>query len=653
MLTLFQDGCRELQCTAGKRLVNGSRCSTIVRRVRGLGYHLHLLLRPVNISHEVFVRAPTTTTTTTTTITSTTPSTSTINSSSDVYSSAVTVSTLKVGGDSCDYAYANILRKRMHAKIGHYNLGDFSANITTAATAGGRCFTDAYRSPLEELMRQEKVRRRQRSEQDLEILTLNIDQHSANQTSFLTAQIEANIVASMSRDRDAFEEDVISALLHQDWIVYFGKWTVNLRPVDLSTGLHGNGKELTNAALYGVDAVETKSVPYIRQGGPLSGLEHLFLPLSDRLLCPQLTFRKDELQLKVSGAVMLVSFPFYLGPHLEPVSFEASIYPNGAWLTADGQLMMCSSTFQEVFPQNVTAVKPYEGGASLVRQIMSIVCGGVSVVCLAVTFLTYALFRQLRSLPGLNNMGLSGSLAAAQLTLLIPWHRTHSVSVCRAVGVVTHWLWLTALGWMGVCCVHMARVFASKTRLTLTERVVKKAFLRRLLFILLLSTTVVALTIIATTAASGGSSIGYGGAICFLDTGYHQLIILAFMLPLALLVAANLVCFGVTVVSIVRVRRLQQQLPGERRHDVLVYAKLVTVTGGAWLLALLAEVTDQEWMRVLAELCTAAQGLLLFLAYVCNARVWSLYLARFGSSRPAPTSASGTAITKSTRADGC
>ncbi|XP_070193823.1 uncharacterized protein [Littorina saxatilis] len=204
--------------------------------------------------------------------------------------------------------------------------------------------------------------------------------------------------------------------------------------------------------------------------------------------------------------------------------------------------------------------------------------------------------KVLHNLPGLNNMGLSLSLATAQLSLLLPWDSTGVVWVCRAVGVFTHWAWLTALSWMGVCCVHMVRVFTSKTRRSLTDREC--------------------------------------GPICFLDTELHRLVLLAFLLPLGLVVLTNLTCFVITVVSIVRVRRLQARAPREWR-DILVFAKLVTVTGGAWVLGLLAELTDQEWMRVVADLCIAAQGLLLFLAYTCNKRVWRLYRARFHGLRRA------------------
>jgi hypothetical protein len=137
---------------------------------------------------------------------------------------------------------------------------------------------------------------------------------------------------------------------------------------------------------------------------------------------------------------------------------------------------------------------------------------------------------------------------------------------------------------------------------------------------------------------SGGQSLGYGGSLCFLDTAAVPLLVLAFELPLGLVVLIDLVCFVITVVSIARVRRLQSSV-GDRSagphlavgwRDVVVYAKLATITGGAWALGLAAEAADSEWMRVVAELLTAAQGLLIFLAYVCNRRVWNLYRERLG-----------------------
>ena len=47
-------------------------------------------------------------------------------------------------------------------------------------------------------------------------------------------------------------------------------------------------------------------------------------------------------------------------------------------------------------------------------------------------------------------------------------------------------------------------------------------------------------------------------------------------------------------------------------RDVLVYCKLASVTGAGWLMALAGEAGGSEWLKVLAELCTALQVTTLF-----------------------------------------
>ncbi|XP_076454846.1 uncharacterized protein LOC143289683 [Babylonia areolata] len=222
-------------------------------------------------------------------------------------------------------------------------------------------------------------------------------------------------------------------------------------------------------------------------------------------------------------------------------------------------------------------------------------------------------------------MGLSLTLAAANLSLLLGWIReTGNQHICISVGVGTHWLWLMALLWMGVSCVHMLRVFISKTRLTLNQSETKKTFVRYILFTLVISGCIVILTIVVSYAVSGGASLGYGGRLCLFDTDQHPFLPLALMVPLGLVVLTNMTCFIYTVFTIRRVQHLQAQTPKGFR-DILVFAKLATVTGGTWTLAVVASLINKEWLLVVAELCTASQGLLVFLSFVCNRRVWNLY----------------------------
>jgi hypothetical protein len=203
-------------------------------------------------------------------------------------------------------------------------------------------------------------------------------------------------------------------------------------------------------------------------------LKHRFLPLTPLLLCPFVTLQRSEFRVDGVGDNSTVTFPRYLRPERTPVTFDPwrlGVH-SGQWrLSEDGEkLWLCVDLYRAVFPQRVVVVRRERGGTPLTRQVVSAVCGGVSVLCLLLTLVTYSLFSSLRALPGLNNMGLSASLGLAQLSLLLPWHRTGSATVCQLVGMLTHWLWLQAFGWMAVCCVHMARVFTANTRLVMTIR---------------------------------------------------------------------------------------------------------------------------------------------------------------------------------------
>ncbi|XP_076449204.1 uncharacterized protein LOC143285688 [Babylonia areolata] len=629
-------GCLKLQCSKGKVAGPGQQCVTAVDRVRGLGYRLKMALQPVALTTRL--RLPSDATTTT-------PSTTEPTSSQTPLSVPVTNDSQSQHTQKHDCDYRAVLNEAIKHVFWAVST-EVSSTLTAAATQDQACFYHKYRASLDTLMADGKVRPHA-TDNVVGVVEREIGEADQLSASFLAAVAEVNVVASQKEGRDDVESKALRKVFAKNWTVDLGQWTVTLRALDMTSGLFKDGEGAAGFVHLKGGDTDQSSFRFFKMNPtePLDGLEHLFLPLSDLLVCQHLRFHEDEFEVEVSQRKVEIRFPNYLDADLQPVSFDARDYSSKLRLVGE-ELVMCHYVYLDVFPENVTVVHPGRG-VSLARQITSIVCSSISVLCLAATFLTYSLFSELRSLPGLNNMGLCFTLAIAHLSLLIPWLRSSgSENVCVAVGVVTHWLWLTALLWMNVGCVHMVRVFFAKTRHALTQREVKKAFLHNVLFTVLLSVGAVALTAVVTVAVSGGASTGYGGKLCFLDTGFDPLLILAFLLPLGGVVVTNLLCFLLTVVAIMRVRRLQATV-GSARRDVLVYAKLATVTGLGWVLVVLAEFSGhQEWLLVLAELCTASQGLLLFLSYVCNTRVWRMYRARFGSSRApsAPIPASTTTV---------
>jgi hypothetical protein len=122
--------------------------------------------------------------------------------------------------------------------------------------------------------------------------------------------------------------------------------------------------------------------------------------------------------------------------------------------------------------------------------------------------------------------------------------------------MLTHWLWLQALGWMAVCCTHMARVFTSSMPRITTKKKERRAFVFNILLTMFLSGVVIGVTVGVAVGVSDGKSTGYGGALCFLDTTTIPHLVLAFALPLAVVLLTNLICFVFTAVFIARVRRL-------------------------------------------------------------------------------------------------
>ncbi|XP_076443036.1 uncharacterized protein LOC143281673 [Babylonia areolata] len=610
-----KDGCQELLCSAGKLPSSDHTCYTPVARVRRLGYRLRLLLRPVLVTKRS--RHPP-------------------NNVSLPPSSGPPPTRAKRARRLGTCKYSSIINKAMK-KIFDFYYAVKSVTITTAQTRNETCFYQRYNSRLKLMMKNE-TRKRHRLKGGRKMLKLRLDENRLDVAEFLAATVEVDIIGTVKHPRDAFEETALERIFQKEWNVSIKKWTVKLRALDLTSGLYGAHVD------QGPDR-DRLHVAYDYQH-PLKGLEQLFLPLSTRLLCKHLSFRWDELEVKMSDKELQITFPFYLGPDMKPVSFNARDHPHTVWIEEDQALVMCFQTYLEVFPPNVTVVSQ---GTEEARPhaALSVVCNSLSLLCLALTLLTYSLFPELRSLPGLNNMGLCSSLAAAQLVMFTPRHRISSISpLCISAGVALHWLWLMAWLWMAICCVHMLRVFTAKTRHALTQRETQKAFLRNVLSTVVVSVGIVVLTMATSAAVSGGSSIGYGSGQCFLDTGLHPLLMLPVFLPLGAMVLTNFICFFITVVSIVRMRRLTAQV-GSGRRDVLVYAKLATVTGAGWVLGLLTPAIRSLWMVVVAELCTGLQGLLLFLSFVCNARVRQLYRARCGA-RQQTAASTATSVTSPT-----
>jgi len=251
------------------------------------------------------------------------------------------------------------------------------------------------------------------------------------------------------------------------------------------------------------------------------------------------------------------------------------------------------------------------------ETILSVVCIGLSLLCLFLSVITYMMLPKLRqTLPGKNTMALICSLLVAQSLYLVgnlsglgpnDWS-------CKILGLFIHYTWLWSMFWMNICTFHMFRVL-TRTKL-MGDSARWKRFLLYHVYALVLPLVFVAINIGVSQDRHG--SIGYGSLACYIDT--QDMIIFTFALPVGLVVVMNLLFFVVVIVKISRSPSVQKCVKNER-NDFEIFVKLSTITGITWVFGLIYLLADVVAFSYLFIVLNASQGVFLFFAFVANRRV--------------------------------
>ena len=299
------------------------------------------------------------------------------------------------------------------------------------------------------------------------------------------------------------------------------------------------------------------------------------------------------------------------------------------------------------------------------EDIILLVCTSISLASLGFLLLTYGRFRRLRTVPGVNTMWLGGWLLAAQLLLLTVPHRVELAAACVALGALLHYAWLAVVAWSFVCCLHMFHVFVKRHDRTDARHrqsfyAWRYAAAAHTLPALVVSAVMASQYLGSRQAASPGPAhtlpalvvsavmvsqylgsrreaspdpcrapvefykrLGYGGHVCFLNSPLLRG--LGFVLPLGATIAANLALLGRTSRQLARAQRVQSTASGKDPSHAAISARLASLTGGCWLLALLAEVSGWPWLRYGSAVLQGLQGLHLAVSYCGNRRVAGLW----------------------------
>ncbi|KAL5008185.1 hypothetical protein ScPMuIL_013766 [Solemya velum] len=284
----------------------------------------------------------------------------------------------------------------------------------------------------------------------------------------------------------------------------------------------------------------------------------------------------------------------------------------------NGSIAMCLEDY--------LSTKEVETRKDNTENWVSLICTSVSVLCLVITLVTYCIFKDLRTIPGKINMALVISMIFAQLFFQFGLNGSTNEIICAVLGVCIHFLWLLTMFWMSACCIHMLRMFVSiKKQLS-----VPTSHLRILLtysaYCITMSALFVLTNITYSLLSSGKQVWGYGGPVCYISTS--KMIGFTFALPVGFVVISNIVMFFVVIWSIHGMPEVQKNAKNER-NNLVIYIKLSTVTGAAWIFGFVYQWTGSTALVYIFIVLNCCQGIFIMLSFICNRRVMKLYSKLF------------------------
>ena len=255
---------------------------------------------------------------------------------------------------------------------------------------------------------------------------------------------------------------------------------------------------------------------------------------------------------------------------------------------------------------------------SVAHAIFSFACTCFSLLCLIITFVTYSLFKHIRTLPGLNNMNLTITLFGAQIFTQFGLWLTEHEGRCIMFGLVSHYFWLCTFCAMNVCSFHMFKVFTSMMYTSQQQN--KWVVVKYCLYVYVMPVLVILTYIVVKVSVDGSQHLGYGGSVCFLSELIP--IVAVLISPAVAIIIAN---FVFSFLAYRRIRCSPHVQSNLDRNDFKIYVKLLTVTGVAWPLIFVDSILPLTAFSFIATFANALQGAFIFCAFICNKKVLGLY----------------------------
>ena len=254
-------------------------------------------------------------------------------------------------------------------------------------------------------------------------------------------------------------------------------------------------------------------------------------------------------------------------------------------------------------------------------QFLTVICFSFSILFLVILLVTYWMFKELRTLPGMNLMSLAVSMLLSQLIWLVGTAQFKNTKICDVLGIIEHYLLLVAFMAMSVISYHSCIVFSrtfGRSPNNTSSVLAKFAKYSSVVWISPAIFIAVCVTLDQTEA-----TFDVYGTTCWLSTA--KAVLYLFILPAAVIILFNIATFIKTALALYR-NKDDGILRKNGNQNLIACAKLATMVGFPWLFAFFGlTFPDVELLEYLFVVFACLQGFYMGVAFVCNRKTVQLY----------------------------
>ncbi len=294
---------------------------------------------------------------------------------------------------------------------------------------------------------------------------------------------------------------------------------------------------------------------------------------------------------------------------------------------SNDSLLVCKHILSSV--QNQTDSNE-ENLSSSFESVLTLCGSVVTMIALAATVVTYRTFPTLRTIPGLCVMSLSCTLFLTHLIFVtsgyfIPWSK-----VCSVIGIILHYLWLSVFSWMFVIISDLSSTFV---KMSSTSAV--SVNMEQFIIYCLISWGLPLLIVIPCVIFSIKEYLQfqYGdNTSCFIS-GYWPLLS-GFILPLSVSIIVNMILFirGAIYLRATMKIAKRARAASSKYEQLFLMMKVFSITGGTWILGILANIKHLKFMWYLFTFFNTLQGVYIFITFAFTVHVRQMWKAKLHQS---------------------